>query len=63
MVTHDPFVGEACGRIVSMLDGRVTNGQPGQDIHRPRSLPRAGPAVRPLSWNRAGSSVGRAADF
>ena len=29
MVTHDPRVGEACGRIVSMLDGRITNGEPG----------------------------------
>ena len=29
MVTHDPRVGEACGRIVSMLDGRITNGQAG----------------------------------
>ena len=27
MVTHDPRVGEACGRIVSMLDGQITNGQ------------------------------------
>ena len=29
MVTHDPRVGDACGRIVSMLDGRITNGQAG----------------------------------
>jgi len=29
MVTHDPRVGEACGRIVEMLDGRITNGQAG----------------------------------
>ena len=63
MVTHAPLVGEACGRIVSRLDGGITNGQPGQDMRRARSLPRAGPAVRPLSWSRAGSSVGRAADF
>ncbi|MCY4112104.1 MAG: ABC transporter ATP-binding protein [Chloroflexi bacterium] len=27
MVTHDPRVGEACGRIVEMLDGQITNGQ------------------------------------
>jgi putative ABC transport system ATP-binding protein len=29
MVTHDPRVGEVCSRIVSMLDGRITNGEPG----------------------------------
>lgn len=29
MVTHDPRVGETCGRIVEMLDGRITNGQAG----------------------------------
>ena len=28
IVTHDSGVGEACGRIVSMLDGQITNGQP-----------------------------------
>ena len=27
IVTHDPGVGDACGRIVSMLDGQITNGQ------------------------------------
>ena len=27
IVTHDPGVGDACGRIVSMLDGQITNAQ------------------------------------
>ena len=67
MVTHDPRVGEACGRIVSMLDGRITKRRAG--LGRLAGLDpgvtedRAESARRSLSWGRVGSSVGRAADF
>ena len=63
LVTHDSRVGEACGRIVAMRDGRIINGGPASQApdRRCRCLfpPRAErPVRRSNGWRRPPRSRG-----